>query len=216
MTFACDHAQGLLALDALGRLDPADRPGLDVHLDGCPACRADALELTGAAAALTLADPTHLADDDPGPAGPAGLATTVLTALGRETRRHRRQRRLATAGAGLLAVAAASVALVLTLGATDPGGARTLTLTGTPGVQASARLLPESWGTRIDLDERGQGPGQVLTVSMRSEYGVRWLAGTYRTSGTGELQVTLACALPAEEITGLTVTDSAGHDVLQS
>jgi len=55
----------------------------------------------------------------------------------------------------------------------------------------------------------------VLTVSMRTAAGRWWAAGSYRTvPRAGTLVVQLSCAVPADQITDVWVSDQAGHTVL--
>src|SRR5262249_35650111 len=93
--------------------------------------------------------------------------------------------------------------------------AHSVALTGTPGVEASARLTPKPWGTAISLQESGQRGDQVLTVSMRSDTGSWWAAGTYQTvtgrTGRGEL----ACGGPRSKISSIWVGTASGRTVLK-
>lgn len=50
----CDLSHDLLSADLDGELDPAERAGLDAHLDRCPACRAHAEALTRSHRALRV------------------------------------------------------------------------------------------------------------------------------------------------------------------
>ena len=49
----CRDWRGALGAAALGRLEPAEEIGLRAHLDGCRDCRAELLELTAVANALS-------------------------------------------------------------------------------------------------------------------------------------------------------------------
>lgn len=117
-----------------------------------------------------------------------------------------------------MAVAAAVLVVVGTLGLLHhpSPGTRTVALHGPGGGHGTAVLVPEAWGTAIELTDSGAGPSEILTVSMRTEYGHLWLAGTYRSTATGGVRVTLACALPVAQIDAIAITNSAGHEVLHS
>ena len=63
--------------------------------------------------------------------------------------------------------------------------------------------------------ESGQSGGQDLSVSMRTNTGSWWAAGTYRTVTGHTVQVDLACAVPTSKITEIWVRDKAGQTVLR-
>ena len=121
---------------------------------------------------------------------------------------------MAGIGAGVAALAAAVVA-VMALSASPAPPTRTVAMTGQAGVVASVSLTTQSWGTRATLRESGQTPGQILTVSMKSDVGP--LVGGRQLSDhrtTGPVQVQLSCAVPASQITTVWVSNQAGHTVL--
>lgn len=224
MTHEVDHEHwsGLLAMDAVGHLDEADREGLRAHVDDCLQCQADSHDLSSVIGALalvdgsTMADPLVLVDQPMEDSRSATLDAAVMKTFsdgdpsGRARRRH-----LAWAAA---AVAAAAVVVIGALGLLHlaPAGSRTVALHGQGGNSGTALLVPEPWGTRIQLSDHGEPIGRDLIVSMRTEYGSQWVAGSYRSAAAGELKVTLACALPIQQISSISVTDTSGHVVLQS
>jgi predicted anti-sigma-YlaC factor YlaD len=201
------------AMHALGRLEPHEERQLRAHLEECEACRAESLELAGMEAALGLVDPAHL-DDVTEPAIP--LESARWERVRRE--RHRRVQMTATrwAMAGMAAAAVAAVALVVVSFQGAPAPTRTVALSGAPGVHASVVLTSKAWGTQATFEESGQKAGQVWTVTMETSPGSWWVAGSYRTAGTGgQVQVDMACAVPADQITHVWVSDGAGHTVLR-
>lgn len=232
---AHDHWRGLLALDAIARLDPAERDALDAHLATCPQCAADAGQLAAAAAALAFADPDRVTASDGRAAevddevarlrppvfepGPPEREPDV--AAGPPAASRRRGRGVRRAGVAALTMAAAAVVAVVVASALTsssppaPGGGRTLALHGPAGVVADARLRSEPWGTAIVIDVRGQPGGTVLSVSMGTAGGDWWPAGSYRSS-PGDDHVTLACAVPARRIEGVRISDPSGRVVLAS
>jgi hypothetical protein len=217
-----EHWSGLLAMDAVGQLDEADREDLHAHVDGCLQCQADSHDLSSVVGALarvddsTMGDPLALVDQPMEDPRPATLDAAVMKVFsdgdlpGRTRRRH-----LAWAAA---AVAAVVIVIIGTLGLLHlaPAGSRTVALHGQGGNSGTAVLVPEAWGTRIQLSDHGELIGRDLIVSMRTEYGSQWVAGSYRSTTAGELKVTLACALPIQKISSISVTDTSGHVVLQS
>ncbi|HEV3266501.1 MAG TPA: zf-HC2 domain-containing protein [Acidimicrobiales bacterium] len=209
----CERWRGLQAMHAIGRLEPHEESQLRAHLEGCPACQAETVELAGIEAALGLVDLGHL-DDGIEPAIPLESARWERV----RWERKRRVRMTATrwAMAGMAAAAVAAIALVVVSVQQSPAPTKTVALRGTPGVQASVVLTAKAWGTQATFEESGQKAGQVWTVTMETSPGSWWVAGSYRTLGSdGQVQVTLSCAVPADQITHVWVNDGAGHTVLR-
>jgi hypothetical protein len=230
----CAEWRGLLAMSAIGRASAEEDRALDDHLEHCNLCRQDAEEVRFAANALEFLDRAQV--DLPG-SEPGSVDRSIGRAYnGDQVRREdrapapgtappsvdvtdlqeirRRRRRMTVAGTVAAGVAAAGIALVVWGSGTAPPS-KTVALSGAHGVTASISLVSESWGTRATFRESGQKPGQVLTVSMKTESGRWWVAGSYRTTvrqGTTEVQ--LSCAVPSNQITDVWVTDQAGHTVL--
>jgi len=189
--------------------------GLGAHLEGCAECREDDRELKGLSALLDDAD-LGRPDEEP---MPTDLSATVLGQLHTAAQRDRRKSRLRYVIGGSAAAAAVALALALTLVGGQSNGSgttRTLALVGEPGVHASVKLTTESWGTSVRIDESGQPENEVLTVSMRTESGTWWAAGTYRTVAGRSVQVDLACALGMNQIHSVWIKDSSGHVVLHA
>ena len=201
-------------MQTVGPLGDHESARLDRHLVRCPSCRRDAHDLAGVAAALRIVDGARVDGIETPTDAPVLLHPGQGSeGAARPLKVHGRRR--VWAGLGLVsAAAAAGVAIVVALA---PTGAptRILALTGGQGVRATAALTTESWGTRVVLQESGQHPGQVLTVSMKTASGAWWVAGSYRTTaGAGTIRVELSCAVPANEITDVWVSDPSGHTVL--
>jgi hypothetical protein len=222
----CGHWKGLLAMDAIGRINGGDRVELHTHVEGCDRCQADRNELFEVVSALALADGPALDDSvllTPAPlpeVRPSTLDAAVLAMLSgpartSESTRQKGRRHRVRAG---MAVAAAVIVVIGTFGILhhEAAGSRTVALQGPGGSYGTALLVPETWGTSIELTDHGERGGQVLTVSMRTEYGRLWLAGSYRSVVAGEVRVTLSCALRMRQIASISITDSSGHEVMHS
>ena len=95
MTRACPAFEPLLLDRAAGAIDPADRARLERHLDGCPACRAEADDV---ARALSLAALPPLADGE----------REAVARGGREALARHRSGRRRLAGGLVLAIAASA------------------------------------------------------------------------------------------------------------
>ncbi|HEX3840133.1 MAG TPA: zf-HC2 domain-containing protein [Acidimicrobiales bacterium] len=209
----CDRWRGLQAMHAIGRLDAQEEAELRAHLAGCSECQVESAELAGVESALRLADVAHLDDAD-------DLAIPLQSARWEQLQRerHRRLGRTATrwATAGMAAAAVAAIALVVVSIQQPSTPTKTVALSGTSGVHASVVLTAKAWGTQATFQESGQKAGQVWTVSMETSPGSWWVAGSYRTVGpNGSVQVVMACAIPANRITHIWVSDGSGHTVLR-
>jgi hypothetical protein len=133
-----------------------------------------------------------------------------------DLQRHRRRRTRNASVIAILLVAATIVLVSLLAVKTSPNsGQRAFSLGGTPSVTATVVLSPRPWGTLVTLREKGLPAGQVYTVSMSTSTGSSLVAGSYRSVGGGYTDVSMACAVPVKEITGLEVKDSSGKRVLR-
>ena len=207
-TDPCDHFQGLIAMEVVGRISVEERIALTAHTDGCPACRDDRRDLMMLSLVLPAADPDHAEEQEL----PFELQRAVLDQLRQDEHRQRRVRHTWVA-LGSAAAAAAAVAVLFTVVLPSGPAVRTVALEGSATVHATARLTAEPWGTALDLHETGQAPGQVLTVAMQSASGSWWQTGTYRTE-EGTVRVTMACAVKIDQISDIAVRNGAGHVVL--
>jgi len=218
----------MLAEELLVGIDASSRAELDDHLEGCADCRAEVDGLAMAAGALAWVDPAASEElgrpDVPAPRvePTRSLDMAVAEILAQDPveadrggtasdlgRRHR----------VLVAVVAVAAAVLLVLGTvslTGPTGpeTRSIALSGSGGVHATAVLTAESWGTSVTLTQPAARLSQVLTVSMAGEYGSPWNAGSYSVTTSHGVTVTLACALPIDQIKMIAITDSTGRTVL--
>jgi len=208
-TDPCDHFQGLIAMEVVGRISAEERIALTAHTDGCAACRDDRRDLMMLSLMLPAADPDRVEEQEL----PLGLQRDVLDRLRQDERHERRLRRTWVAAGSGAAAAVAAVTVLLTVVLPSGPAVRTVSLEGPATVLATARLTSEPWGTALDLHETGQAPGQVLTVAMQSASGSWWQTGTYRTN-QGPVGVTMACAVQMSQISDIAVRNSAGHVVL--
>lgn len=211
---ACRQWRGPLAVRALGLPDPVHDVGLDAHLDGCAACRAELDDLTAVAAAVELADPERLGEV---PVAPP-LADRIVAEVAREAAydRRRGRRRLVLAVAAVVAVLALlATSLIAVIGDGDDGGTAPIELAGGPGIEGTAELTPRSWGTEVALEVSGLEDGEVYWLWLSDEDGERSIAGTF--SGTsGPTSVDLASALPLREAQRIWMTDEDDEVVLDA
>ena len=73
----------------LGQLPEDERFAVEAHLEGCPACRAEAEALASVAPLLKRADPDRLT---PAPAPPPRLGERIARRIATERRAERRRR----------------------------------------------------------------------------------------------------------------------------
>jgi hypothetical protein len=223
---SCERWKGLLAMEAIGQIDQTDRAELSAHVMSCEQCQVDRIELSRVVGALSLAEGSALEEAAVPTAAPieevrpSNLDAAVLAmfsgpALDSAPTGHRRRHHRVWAMVGVAATVIVVIG-ILTIIHHTATGSRTVALGGQGGNHGTALLIPEAWGTSIELTDHGGNTSQVLTVSMRTEYGHWWLAGSYRSVAAGDLRVTLACALPIQQIGSISVTDSMGNVVLHS
>ncbi|HEV3328837.1 MAG TPA: anti-sigma factor [Acidimicrobiales bacterium] len=211
----CEQWHGAIALDALGTLEPGERAGLLAHLDGCAECRELARELTQTASVLAFVDRDEMSTTA---SVPPALTERVLGALHDDAVAAKRRRRVRV-GAGLATAGAiaASLAVLVALGApASPGSTHTEVLSGPGTARATAVLATRPWGTAITFTERGLPAGGIYDVAMRTTTGSWWTAGSYRTVAGRTVQAQMSCYVQLSAITGIRVTNAAGSAVLES
>jgi len=193
----CREWRPLLGAYALGHLDGGERASLEAHLDGCPACRAEAESLTALARLLPLADPARF--DRPAPQPAADLGERIAATIGAEQRaerRQRRQRRFAFGLAGAAAVVAAVLAIVLWPGGEGGQPAQHVEFASLPpDVHISASLEPHAYGTEIHMYVRGFRSGTLCQVFLRGPRGERVSAGSFRYRWGDDSNAVLSAAL---------------------
>jgi Putative zinc-finger len=204
----------------LGALDREERAGLEAHLETCDIC-SDELDrlapLPGLLSRLTLDEaevldtaepqPAELDPADPRPAETSAPLERALFEVARERRRSRLMRATAVAVALVLA-AVAVVGGPLSGG--DGGEDEPAPLTAAAsnlrtGVQGSAELSREPWGTRVELRLAGVRPGEHCRLVARAAGGRTEVAATWRASYLGTAEVPGAVAIPPERLTSLDV-----------
>jgi Putative zinc-finger len=168
----------------LGQLPEEERFATEAHLDGCPACRAEAEALAPVASLLGRADPDRLM---PAPAPPPRLGERIVGRIAVERRGERRRRtrlRLGLTAAATAAVAAAAVTLV---GSDQSTPSQTVAFRSLPrGASAEATLAPRPWGSEVSVRVDGFRPGTLCRVWLRRSDGKRVPAGSFRYVYDGE------------------------------
>lgn len=192
----CRDLRESLGAYALGHSSPEDTAAIEAHLQGCPACRAEAEALAATARLLPLADPGRFG---PAPTPPPSLGERISARI-RSERRHRRGRRL-RAGLALSGVSAAALAAVLAifvLGSDGDGGApaRHVSFSSVPaGLEIGATLEPRPFGTEVHVYVKGAPSGALCRVFLRDGNGMRLSAGSFRYRWGSDSQAVLSSAL---------------------
>ncbi|HUC06698.1 MAG TPA: zf-HC2 domain-containing protein, partial [Solirubrobacterales bacterium] len=88
-TEGCRRWREALGAYALGHLPDDERAGIEAHLEGCTACRAEAESLLAVSRLLPHADPARFG---PAPHPPPELGWRIATTIGAERRSKRRRR----------------------------------------------------------------------------------------------------------------------------
>ncbi|HEY7150740.1 MAG TPA: zf-HC2 domain-containing protein [Solirubrobacterales bacterium] len=168
----------------LGQLDGDERSATEAHLDGCPACRAEATALAPVAAMLSRADPERLT---PAPAPPAYLGDRIARRIAAERRAARRRHVRLGLGLGAVAAAATAALLIAVVGGPSSAPSETVAFRALPKeASAQATLEPRPWGSTVNVRVRGFRPGTLCTVWLRRDNGTKVTAGSFRYVYDGE------------------------------
>ena len=210
----CRDWRGALGAAALGRLEPAEEIGLRAHLDGCRDCRAELLELTAVANALSSVPVENVTSAAAEPSD--ALAGRILSQVANErgVRRNRHTRRLAAGVSSFAAAAAAVIAIVLFVGAGSSPGTHVV-IRGVGRATASATLTSASAGTEIDMKVAGLKPGHYYWLWLTGQDEKRMGAGTFKGT-TGQSELKLMAAVPLSEADRIWVTDDNKNVVLDA
>ena len=200
----------------LGKLEGADLEAVQAHLDGCPFCRAEAMELGPVVAALADADPDRI-DEYPRP--PGGLEESTLAPILGEMRFSRGGRRWWSWSA-LAAAAIFAVVIGLAAGLSwlvEPAVAmEPLSFSKEPGVKPRGYLIAHNWGTEIRLSASGLRDGETYRVTLVSEDRQRVNAGTFIGAGDELSTGTFTAALSRKAAARLEVRAPGGESAFYS
>ncbi len=205
-TDGCRHWKEELGVYALGHLSDEERTALEAHLEGCPACRAEADSLLAVSRLLPHADPERFG---PAPQPPAELGKRITATVGAERRSRRRHRRLrfGLGFGGAAATAAAAVLAIFVLSSGESGGPEQhVAFRSLPsGVKIAAALEPQAFGTEIRMYVSGIRSGTLCRVYMRGPGGRDVSAGTFRYRWGGDASAVLSAALDLSRAKALVV-----------
>jgi hypothetical protein len=202
---ACREWRERIGALVLGQLAPDERAATVAHLEGCPACRAEAEALAPVAALLSRADPDRLGE---APAPPPRLRRRIARQIEAERGAARRRRRL-RAGLGLAgatAVAATIFLGVVLVGSDDeatPPSERVAFTHLPKDVSVAATIEPHPWGTEVRVDVHGFRPGTPCRVWLRRADGSRVPAGSFRYTYAGGGEPVLSSAIDPADATAI-------------
>ena len=218
------EALGAFALD---QLSGEERTGLQAHLDGCAACRAELAEIASVVPDLRSVDPWGLGWAGEPISPPAQLGGAIAAAVARERALRLRKR----AGRTALTSVAAGVVVAVVLGAGVLVGQRT---TGSgappvipmeqvtlrpllPGVSvSSAVLIAHTWGVELRFVAVGLRNQETYRAAFRTTDGSMRPAGEFLGVGGKRLTCNMQSALLRSAATGFVVLDAAGRPVLEA
>ncbi len=205
-TDGCRQWKEDLGAYALGHLADQERAALEAHLEGCPACRAEADSLFAVSRLLPHADPERFG---PAPQPPADLGKRIAATISDERRSKRRRRRLRF-GLGFGGAAAATAMAVLAIFILSSGGEggpeQRVAFRDLPsGVKIAATLQPQAFGTEIHMYVKGISSGTLCRVYMRGPGGDDVSAGTFRYRWGADESAVLSAALDLSRAKALVV-----------
>ncbi|ADB32969.1 putative transmembrane anti-sigma factor [Kribbella flavida DSM 17836] len=199
---------------ALGHLPPAERTGLQAHLDGCPDCRAELASIAALAEPLRLADPDRVGAEPAAP--PAWLEQSILAAVRTEPRRRRTVGRRMLAAAAVLVIGAGGVALGYESAPRPPHIPLepVAVAASAPGLRSSADVVPHTWGMEIKLTATGFTTGRTYRVVVVTTDGRTAPAGEFIGIGEREMHCNLNSSVLRPDARQFRVLDPSGRSVV--
>lgn len=203
---------------ALGHGTPAERTAVRAHLDGCASCRAELADLAPLRERLAAVDPDRV-DDLPAP--PPGLGDRVLAGIAAEQAalpvplRRRRRAAAAVAAAGIAAAGFGVGWLVRPV--PDPLPLEPVAVqVAVPDVQATADVVPHTWGMEVQLHGAGFTAGEVYRAQVTEDDGRVVSAGEFIGTGSADMVCNLNSSVLRADAASFAVLDSSGAVVLTS
>jgi anti-sigma factor RsiW len=197
---------------ALGQLSREERVAVGAHLDSCDGCRSELAEIDPVVAPLSRVDPGRL---DATPVPPPWLGDRIVARVRAEgpPRRSRRGLLTAAVAAALTGVAGAGVGYLAGSGPAVPREPVTLQATG-GRVDASATVIPHTWGVEVTLDAAGFEQGAEYRVVIVDDAGRRVGAGAFVGTGDRRMRCNLNSSVLRAQAAGFDVLDAGGAVVL--
>jgi hypothetical protein len=179
----------------LGALDADERIELERHLDDCTSCRD---ELSQFAKLPALLQTLTLEE-----------VTAVPVAKPRRTF-SRRGALIATAAAISVAFAGILAGRELGANSAQQAGVSWSATDGVGGIDITARLSNQSWGTDIQLQMKELEPGQLCKLVVHSRSGGSETTGWWATNDLDEADVPASTSIALSDIDRLDIVTAAG------
>jgi anti-sigma factor RsiW len=207
------HVRTQLAAYVLGQLSSSEVAAVEAHLEGCRRCRLEAMELTGVADLLLLADPERLgAMASP----PSNLLDKVFDRIAEERHLVRRRRRRTLLGKAALGVAAATVGLVLLVAPFGSDEEIVTLASELPGATGEITLHDRSTSQYVELSTTGLPVGQTFAMWVQDRAtGERVRCGTFRVT-PGPLHIALYSSVPRVRSEAVGVSGLDGVVVMEA
>lgn len=214
MTSKCDELRVSLGGYVLNALDPGERAEVESHLLTCAICQYElsTLEaLPSLLGRLTGDDVTAFEIIEP----PKLILEQALATI----KNSRRRRRRSTLAAAMISVAAIVIGFIaIEHAGSQPIGRSTGTgaitsisaSNASDGIQATAQLHPEPWGTAINLSLSGVAPNQRCLLLVIDKSGGQEIAGEWQASYRGRADINGATAIQTTNLETLRVVSGAG------
>lgn len=198
---------------ALGQLPESERATVHAHLDSCGACRGELAEIEPIAGPLRSVDPASL---DATPAPPPWLGDHIVQrALAEGGPTPPRRRALAAAAVAVAAIAGGGVGYVLGSGPAVPR--EPVIVEALDGrIDATASVIPHTWGVEITLAADGFRPGAVYRVVVSDDAGRQIGAGQFIGTGKAPMVCNLNSSVLRADASGFDVLDDDGAVVLHA
>lgn len=206
----------LLGVFLLDGLSDREAAAVQAHLDGCPECGEELADIAPAARALRGIDPQRL-DDTPVP--PPWLGDQIMDRISREqasTRSitTRRPLAMAAAAAAIAGIAGGGLGFVAGSGPAVPREP-VVVYAMAAGIDASATVVPHTWGTEITLVADGFSAGAVYRAVVLDDAGNEADAGQFVGTGVESMRCNLNSSVLRAQAAGFEVLDADGTVVLR-
>lgn len=219
MTSECGTFRVALGAYVVGALEPAERAEVEEHLAACPPCREELAALAGLPGLLGRLDEETAVSADHQEVSSATLERTVEE-LRLRRRRARRRSRIISLAAAVAVVASAGGAVAATSGSSpqpQATGAAAGHLAGSDastGVQATAALYWEPWGSQIRMVVSGVSPGHHCRLLAVSTSGRSQVIGTWNVTYGGKVDIAVATSISPARLASLRVVTTSGAVLL--
>lgn len=182
------------------------------HLDRCPDCAREAVELGAVVRTLRRSDPSAVRAAAPGTATDERPSRELGDRIRRDVAeasapRRLRPRRITAVVTAAAVAASVAVAVPLVTRPEQPPVAAVALVRDEP-------MISHPWGTEVPVSLSGLEPGRTYTVMAVNADGVRASGGTVRAVTDDPVSAHMITAMPKDTITALVVEDDEGRAVL--